>query len=186
MFRILLIAVAAIGLAAGGAFVAGTTYGKRAAATTAPAAQSLIASGPAAGALAGSPDHMVRVAPGGPNGAIGSGPNGVTGAFGTVSRVDGRTVYLSSPDGRETRVTLTDSTRIEKQAEGTPSDLKPGTTVAVMAEGQPAADGALTAANVSIMPANAVRFESAAPGGTPVPAGSAGSAGAVQPRQPGR
>ena len=156
-FRNLLIGVALLGLSVGGAFMAGAMYGQR----TALAAQSGSHGGPAGAYAAqgpGGPDQVVQVGPGAPGG-----PSGAAATFGTVSRVEGRMVYVTGADGKEVRVTLTDQTRIEKQAEGTVADLKAGTQVAVQSQGQAAADGSVTAATIALLPEGAARWEGRPP-----------------------
>ena len=97
-------------------------------------------------------------------------------ATGTVDRVDGQTLFVAGPNGQQTRVALTDQTQIMKQASGTPADLTPGSRVAVVSQGQPGADGTITAASVSLLP------EGAAPGAQ----GQGGQGGAAQRGQGGQ
>jgi hypothetical protein len=65
--------------------------------------------------------------------------------------VDGQTLVLAAAQGGQpTRVNVTGQTQILKQAPGTTADLTPGTAVTVQPQGQPAADGTLTAATIMI------------------------------------
>jgi hypothetical protein len=74
---------------------------------------------------------------------------------GTISRVEGNAVYVTGPDGKETRIALDAQTRIQKQVDGTAADLKTGAQVAVQAQGQPGSDGTVTAGTVSLLPEGA-------------------------------
>ncbi|HEX2186713.1 MAG TPA: hypothetical protein VHN78_14540, partial [Chloroflexota bacterium] len=105
----------------------------------------------------------------------GPGPGGVvlgaSATIGTISRVEGKTVYVKAPDGKETKVTLTAQTRIQKQVDGTAADLQPGANVTVRPEGQPGSDGSVTAASVSLLPEDgSVTFRG--PGGQSATAGT--------------
>ncbi|HET6319119.1 MAG TPA: hypothetical protein VFG86_21915 [Chloroflexota bacterium] len=157
MFRNLVIIVALFGLGWGASFGAGVAFGRR---STPAAAQAA----PIAGAV------QVQGAQGG-QGAQGAGQQGGQftfgqggqggqgrGALGTVERLDGQTLTLSGGQGgQQTRVTLNPQTQILKQAPGTTADLTPGTAVTVQAQGQPAADGTITAGTIMIGgPAGAV------------------------------
>jgi hypothetical protein len=134
VFRNLLIAVAVFGLGWGASFAAGAVYGRR----------SL-------------PQVQAAAAPGnqfGQGGQLGQGSQGGQGrgAFGTVSKVDGNTLYITGANNQQEKAYLTDQTRILKEATGSPADLTPGTRVTVLPQGQPAADGTITAATVQVVP----------------------------------
>ena len=146
MFRNLLIVVAVFGLGWGASFGAGVAFGRR----TAPPA--------AAAAPTGGAQVQLQAGGGGQGGQGGQGAQGgaqgggqVRATVGTIERVDGQTMVLTAAQGGQpTRVTLTGQTQILKQAPGTTADLTAGTTVTVQAQGQPAADGTLTAATIMI------------------------------------
>ena len=143
MFRTLLIAVAVFGLGWGASFGAGVAFGRR----TAPVAQ--------AAALPGGAQVQTQAGGAGAGGAAAA-AGGQGGAqtritAGTVERVDGQTLVLAAAQGGQpTRVSLTGQTQILKQAAGTTADLTAGTVVTVQPQGQPAADGTITAATVMI------------------------------------
>jgi len=80
---------------------------------------------------------------GGPGGA---GP--VT--FGTVTKVEGDTVYVRTMDGREVTVRTSEGTRIRVSRPGKVTDLEAGTTVVV--SGSAGADGTVTATSISENP----------------------------------
>ncbi len=137
MFRNLLIVVAIFGLGWGASFGAGVAFGRRQVPAAVQAASPI-------GQLAGGQFS-------GQGGQAGQ-QGGRNTAIGTVEKVDGKTLTLSEGNNRQVQVTLTDQTQITKQAPGTPADLTPGTRVVVVASGQPAAGGAITAASVSVLP----------------------------------
>ena len=162
MFRTLLIGIAIFGLAVGGSFVAGATYGQRTALAAQTAGGTRLVQG------AGGPDQVVQVGPGGHGSPLA--------ALGTISRVDGRTVYVTDANGREVKVTLTDQTRMEKKTEGTVADLKAATRVAVQAKDQSGSDGTVTASTIALLPDSALRWESGpSAGGQAGPSGTSGS-----------
>ncbi len=70
------------------------------------------------------------------------------GATGRVKSVDGNTLTISTAQN-ETKVTLSDSTRIEKPVQGALSDLQPG--MQVMVTGQRDTNGNITAVQVLIL-----------------------------------
>jgi hypothetical protein len=178
VFKNLLIGVAIFGLGWGASFGAGAAWGRRSIAS--PAQAQVIPAGQfGAGAAGGAP-----AAAGGTQ--TGGGAAAVRGAAGTVDRVEGQTLFLSGPNGQQTRVTLTDQTQIMKQAPGTPADLTPGSRVAVAAQGQPGADGAITAASVNVLPEGAAAGGQGqgAPANAP-PGGQRGQGQGGPPRQGG-
>jgi hypothetical protein len=149
IFRNLLIVVAIFGLGWGASFAAGTAYARR----SVPQVQAAAATGGQFGQV-GQFGQGAQGAQGG--GQAGQG-RGIV--FGTVDHVDGKTLYLAGANGQQEKVTLTDQTQILKQAPGSVADLTAGARVTVQPQGQPAADGTVTAAAVQIVP------EGAAPGG---------------------
>jgi hypothetical protein len=144
MFRNLLIIVAIFGIGWGASFGAGAAFGRR----TAPTAQ--------AAALPTGAQTQLQAGGGGAGAAGGAagaqgGQQAARVTAGTVERVDGQTVVLAAAQGGQaTRVNVTGQTQILKQAAGTTADLTPGSNVTVQAQGQPAADGTLTAATIMI------------------------------------
>ncbi len=83
------------------------------------------------------------------NGTPGAGRGGFGGgATGQVKSVDGNILTLSTAQN-ETKVTLSDTTRIEKSVQGALSDLQPG--MQVMVTGQRDANGNITAVQVLIL-----------------------------------
>ena len=144
MFRNLLIVIALFGLGWGASFGAGVAFGRRTAPATAQAATiaggAQVQGGAAAGQAAGGQFAQFG----------GQGGQGARVALGTVERLDGQTLILSGQNNQQTRVALNAQTQILKQAAGSTADLTPGASVTVQAQGQPAADGTITAATVMI------------------------------------
>jgi hypothetical protein len=85
------------------------------------------------------------------------------GAFGTVKSIDGNTLILTTAQNTEVKVTLSDTTQIEKTISGATSDLTAGLQVSV--NGQRDASGNITAVQVTILPAGSIQ----APTATPTP-----------------
>ena len=137
MFRNLVVVVAVFGLGWGASFGAGMAYGKR----TTPAAQAAVIPGAAAAQLA----PAGQASQGGPAGQARATTLGI------IDRVDGRTLTVTGPTNQQVKVTVTDQTQITKQASGALADLAAGTRITVQPQGQPAADGTVTAAIVSIV-----------------------------------
>jgi hypothetical protein len=82
---------------------------------------------------------------GGGSGANGGGRRG--GAAGQIKSIDGDTITLSTPQS-EVKVTLTDTTPIEKVVTGGRADLQVGQRIVV--RGNPDSSGNITADNVQI------------------------------------
>ena len=166
VFRNLLIAVAVFGLGWGASFGAGAAYARRS-----------------------TPQVQAAAAPGGQSGQAGQGGLFIQGggqsgqgrgiAFGTIDHVEGKTLYLTGANGQQEKVNLTDQTQILKLAPGAVSDLAAGTRVTVQPQGQPAADGTITAATVQIVP------EGAGPGGQGQGQSGQGGQGAQRGQQGG-
>jgi hypothetical protein len=181
VFKNLLFGIAIFGLGWGASFGAGAAWGRRSVASpvqaqVVPAGQ--FVTGGAAGAGAGAGAAGAGAAGQGSQG----GPVRVAGGAtaGTVNRVEGQTLVVDAANGQQTRVTLTDQTRIVKEGVGTAADLTAGNGVTVVSQGQPAADGTVTAAAVTILPP-----------GTPLPAaggpgGQGGQGGQGVQRRPGQ
>lgn len=81
-------------------------------------------------------------------GGNGNGPDGGR-TFGQITRIEGDTITLSTPQGQnEIKVTLTDSTQIQKTVVGDAGDLKTGDTIVVAGERD--SEGNVTAQTVQI------------------------------------
>jgi hypothetical protein len=94
----------------------------------------------------------------GAGGAGGFGGLGAAGAaggrtLGTVSDVEGSTVFLTDASGAIIKVTLAPSTTITKTTAGTAADIQLGQSVIV--SGTKGADGTTSAATITIVPATA-------------------------------
>jgi hypothetical protein len=142
---------AAITCAAG--FYAGVSVEKgqlASAATTPTASASTSGAAPGSGARAGFPG----AARGGGNASIG-----------TVSSVNGKTIYLTDTAGNTVKVTLSSATKITKSQTVSRASIRPGDTVVI--QGAKGSNGTLTATSVSDSGAGAGRAGS----------GTSGSAG---------
>lgn len=159
-FRVLLVMVIVAGLAAGAAFGAGTVFGR----TLGPKqAATIITSGQGAAGGAGAA---------GTNG--GAAIAGRGGTIGTVDSLNGDTLTIRGQDGTPTTVKLDSKTTIHKTVDGTTADLTPGTNVFVT--GNKAADGTVTASQISITPAGASPSPGAGSGTSrPTPGGASGN-----------
>lgn len=73
------------------------------------------------------------------------------GTFGSVVSISGNTLTIKDAQGNDVKVTLQDSTTVTKTVTGSTSDLVAGANVTVA--GQRAADGSVTATNITIVPA---------------------------------
>lgn len=167
---------------AGGSFYGGMVYGKSQAQANLPAGFVDFQNG-MPGALAGGAAGAIP-GQGRPFGARPSGGGGqgevAAGAgmqMGTVKEVtDGVLVITAIGDGsngREIRVTVTDTTLIEKNTSVKVSELEVGETL--MVSGSTGADGTITARSIQVAPAG--RFGFGAPGGGPdgAPGGGTGT-----------
>jgi len=130
-FGVLLVLVVILGLGVGGAYAAGYAQGQAkvpAASPTAQASFELPAQSRGMGAFAG------------------------RGTFGTVDKVEGRTITVTSQgaqgSGTTVKVLVTDSTQFQKSVAGSLEEIKPGVHVTVV--GPAAADGTITAESISI------------------------------------
>ncbi len=83
---------------------------------------------------------------GGGTGGGGAGASGAA-ATGTVTEVQGSTLYVTNAAGNLVVVKLSSSTSVTRDAKTTPSDLVPGDTVIV--EGSTAKNGTVSASSVS-------------------------------------
>ena len=73
------------------------------------------------------------------------GGGGIT--FGTVTKVQGDTVYVKQADGTTITVKTNGSTTVQVSTTGTVSDLSPGSTVVV--QGSSSGDNAVTAQTIT-------------------------------------
>lgn len=166
-FLMLLIAVAILGAALGGAFVGGVVYGRSQAANAnmlPPGLDSGFAGGGQSigvpeGAVAG-PGGVGFVAPPGaeggfPGAGAGNGGNlglggGRGGLTGIVAKVEGNNLSLTTPQGN-TLVTLTADTAISRLSPADRAELTAGITIRLV--GRPNADGGIfQARSVVIIP----------------------------------
>lgn len=142
MFRNLLIATAIFGLGWGASFGAGVAYARR----STPAVQ--------AAQIAGQNGTSAQAQGG--TAALGqTGGQGARGTVGIVSAAAGNTLTVTGANNQTAKVSVTDQTRILKEAAGTLQDLPAGTRIAVQPQGQPAADGTITAATIQVVPEGA-------------------------------
>jgi Domain of unknown function (DUF5666) len=107
----------------------------------------------------------------------GGGAGGGGGAsFGTVSSVDGNTIYLTEASGNTVKVTLSSATKITKSQSTSKSSLHPGDALVV--QGATGKNGTLTATSVSDSGArSAGSGGGAASGGSATTSNSTGAAG---------
>lgn len=137
---------------AGGSFFGGTVYGKNQAQTTFAAARPR-------GAFTGEMPEGLQP---------GAGQRSAQGGMllGQIQQIGNGVMVVTNADGKETQVTVTDTTLIEKQASVTLADLEVGETVIV--SGSQAADGNITARSVQVGAAGRFGW-GGAPMGTPIP-----------------
>jgi hypothetical protein len=120
-------AVLATLVTAAAGFFAGVEIEKSQLSTTAAAATSpSAATGAAAGAGASARGGFPLAGRGGAGGA-----GGGNSSFGTVSSVNGNTIYLTEPTGNTVKVTLSSATKITKSQKTSKSSLRPGDSVVV-------------------------------------------------------
>ena len=150
MFRNLLIIVAVFGLGWGGSFAAGMTYGQRQAALASP-----VGAGGQSGARAIGASTPQPGGAGQTGGFRGQGGPGGRMTVGTVARVDGLTVFLTTGENQEVAITVSAQTPITRPEPVALADLAPGTRVTVMAQGAPGATAVpgspLVAQSISVM-----------------------------------
>ncbi|MCX5989699.1 MAG: hypothetical protein NTV35_11850 [Chloroflexi bacterium] len=150
MFRNLLIIVAVFGLGWGGSFAAGMTYGQRQAALASPVGAGAQSGARAIGASTPQPGGAGQT-----GGFGGQGGPGGRMTVGTVARVDGPTVFLTTGENQEVAITVSAQTPITRPEPIALADLAPGTRVTVMAQGAPGATAVpgspLVAQSISVM-----------------------------------
>jgi hypothetical protein len=88
-----------------------------------------------------------------PSGGAFPGPTGAGGGFGgdgvaagTVTRIDGNTIYVETADGQTVEVRTSGDTDVEVTSDGSVSDLTEGDTV--VAQGDPSNDGSIDATSI--------------------------------------
>jgi len=84
------------------------------------------------------------------NGQLAQRGQGFRPVNGEIISQDDKSITVKLQDGSSKIVLLTDTTAINKSAEGSKSDLKPGEKVAVF--GQENSDGSVTAQNIQLNP----------------------------------
>jgi hypothetical protein len=93
---------------------------------------------------------------GGPEGFGGFGPGGFRGhgrgrgVAGTIDSVNGSTLTLTTPHGRQVTVTAAPNVAVTVRSQGTVADLKTGQTILVA--GQAGSDGTVTANRIDVGP----------------------------------
>ncbi|MBI2861402.1 MAG: hypothetical protein HYX89_01135 [Chloroflexi bacterium] len=158
-FGVLLFLVVAVGLAAGAAFGVGTAYGR----ATAP-----VASPTTATATTGQGESSATGA--GQSSSSGSGGAGAMGGFaglgsgttGTVERVDGDILTLTTSSG-SVKVSIGKDTAVRKSAEGTRDDLQTGASVLV--QGQRSPDNSIAAQSIQVVPEGVASMSAGRGGG---------------------
>jgi hypothetical protein len=103
-----------------------------------------------------------------PSGVPGGGAGGGGITFGTVTKVEGDTVYVKQADGTTITVKTNGSTTVQVSTTGTVSDLSPGSTVVV--QGSSSGENTVTAQTIS-----EGGFAGAGAGNVPTPVGGSGS-----------
>ena len=98
-----------------------------------------------------------------PGGALG----GANASIGTVSSVDGNTIYLTDTSGNVVKVKLSSATKVTKSESASKTSVRPGDTVVV--QGAKGSNGTITATSVSDSGASATHG-----GASPAATGTAG------------
>jgi hypothetical protein len=101
----------------------------------------------------------------------GAGGAGANASFGTVSSVDGSTIYLTDPTGNTVKVTLSSSTKLTKSLSVSKHSLHPGDAIVV--QGVKNSGGTIVATSVSDQGARATGSGSG--GGTAAGGGTSGA-----------
>lgn len=147
----IILGIVVVVVIAAGSFYGGMVYGKQQATATAAAVPMNFPEGfqPPNGAAA----------PGDGAGRFGTRGQGAAGGFaaqpgmlfGEIQSIDGDTLVIADPSGQQTRVQVTNTTLIEKNASVDVSELETGETV--MVSGSENDDGSVTARSVQVAPA---------------------------------
>lgn len=119
----------------------------------------------AGGAGAGAAGAGAGARAGFAGGAAGGGGNA---SFGTVSSVNGNTIYLTDSSGNTVKVTLSSATEITKNQSVSKTSIRPGDTVVI--QGAKSSSGTITATSVTDSGARATGS-----GGTATGTGAAGT-----------
>ncbi len=140
---------------AGGSFYGGSLYGRS-------QVQSAFSAN-RAGAFGGQGNFGAN-AQGTPNARRTAG-QGAPGGFvmGQIDQIAGDSLTLTANDGKQTKVLVTNTTLIQKQASVTLADLAQGETVIV--SGSTGTDGSITARSLQVSPAGSVPSFGGGPGG---------------------
>jgi hypothetical protein len=88
-------------------------------------------------------------------GFAGGAGGGANASIGTVSSVDGSTIYLTDTSGNTVKVKLSSSTKVTKSESVSGTSVRPGDTVVI--QGVKASNGTITATSVSDSGASASR-----------------------------
>jgi hypothetical protein len=92
----------------------------------------------------------------------GAARGGANASIGTVSSVNGKTVYLTDTTGNTVKVTLSSATKITKSESVSKASLRPGDAVVI--QGAKSSNGTITATSVSDSGASATRGNSGTTG----------------------
>jgi hypothetical protein len=101
------------------------------------------------------PTAVASSAGAGHAGFAGGAPGGSGASIGTVSSVDGNTIYLTDTSGDTVKVTLSSATKITKSESTSKTSVRPGDTVVI--QGAKGSNGTVTATSVSDSGASATR-----------------------------
>ena len=149
----IVIGVIIVIVVAGGSFYGGMVYGQ---------SQGQAAGLPNGAGLAGGPPGGYSPGQGGPGAMPGQGQQGRgNGLVGEISEIGSGYIVVTDTNGTQTKVQVSDTTLIEKNASVKLADLAKGDTV--MISGTQGSDGTLTARSVQVAPAGRMG------GQTPVP-----------------
>jgi hypothetical protein len=85
----------------------------------------------------------------------GAGGGGANASIGSVSSIDGNTVYLTDTSGNTVKVKLSSATKVTKSENVSKTAVRPGDTVVI--QGAKSSNGTLTATSVSDSGASATR-----------------------------
>jgi Domain of unknown function (DUF5666) len=155
MSRVLtsVLAVVVLLAVAGGSFFGGSLYGRSQAQATLSAARQ--------GGFGGAGNSGANAQ--GTPGARRTGGQGGGFVMGQIDQVAAGSLVLTDNNGKQTKVLVTNTTLIQKQASVALSDLKQGETVVV--SGSAGTDGSITARSVQVSPAGGVGGLGGGPGG---------------------
>lgn len=145
-------------VAAAAGFLAGIEIEKSQATGTASAAVA-----PGSGSGAGAAGAGAGARGGFPFAGRGGGGGGGNASFGTVSSVNGNTIYVTEPNGNTAKVTLSSATKVTKSQPVSKSSLRPGDSVVI--QGATSSNGTISATSVSDSGAGSARAGSGGAGG---------------------